>query len=138
MKDGLMVYALDAQKTKTEPVSVAKQAASQRKSSHSGSLTRVPLWASYAYGNAVPPSLHLTQNPLQGKIEATSSTFTTPTTPTTTNKTGLPTTLKTGIESLSGLSMDEVAVHYHSSQPAQVRALAYTQGTDIHLRSGYE
>ncbi len=54
------------------------------------------------------------------------------------NKTGLPDTLKSGIESLSGISMDDARVHYNSSKPAQLHALAYAQGTDIHLRSGQE
>ena len=54
------------------------------------------------------------------------------------NRTGLPDHLKTGIESLSGLSMDPVKVHYNSSQPAQLNALAYAQGTDIHLAPGQE
>lgn len=52
--------------------------------------------------------------------------------------TGLPDGLKTGIESLSGLSMDHVRVHYNSSQPAQLNALAYAQGSDIHLGPGQE
>ncbi len=54
------------------------------------------------------------------------------------NKTGIPDKLKTGIESLSGLSMDNVKVHYNSSKPAQIGALAYAQGTDIHIASGQE
>ena len=54
------------------------------------------------------------------------------------NRTGLPDNLKTGIESLSGLSMDPVKVHYNSAQPAQLNALAYTQGTDIHVAPGQE
>lgn len=49
------------------------------------------------------------------------------------NSEGLPNNLKSGIESLSGLSMDEVKVHYNSSQPAQLNALAYAQGTDIYV-----
>ena len=48
------------------------------------------------------------------------------------NNTGMPDNLKSGIESLSGFSMDDVRVHYNSSKPATVQALAYTQGTDIH------
>ncbi len=51
------------------------------------------------------------------------------------NSTGLSDTLKAGVEHLSGLSMDDISVHYHSSKPAQVQALAYTQGIDIHVRS---
>jgi uncharacterized protein DUF4157 len=54
------------------------------------------------------------------------------------NRTGLPERLKTGIEALSGLSMDDVKVHYGSSKPAQLRALAYTQGADIHVGPGQE
>jgi len=52
--------------------------------------------------------------------------------------TGLPDRLKTGIEALSGIAMDDVKVHYNSSSPAQMRALAYTQGTDIYLAPGQE
>jgi hypothetical protein len=54
------------------------------------------------------------------------------------NNTGLPDNLKSGIESLSGLPMDSVRVHYNSSQPAQLNALAYAQGTDIHVAPGQE
>lgn len=49
------------------------------------------------------------------------------------NKTGLPDNLKAGIENLSGIAMDDVRVHYNSSNPAKLQALAYTQGTDIHV-----
>ena len=54
------------------------------------------------------------------------------------NDTGLPDDLKSGIENLSGHSMDDVKVHYNSSQPAQLNAHAYAQGTDIHIASGQE
>jgi hypothetical protein len=54
------------------------------------------------------------------------------------NHTGLPDNLKAGVEKLSGLSMDDVHVHYNSSKPAQVQALAYTQGVNIHLGPGQE
>ncbi|MCK9200426.1 MAG: DUF4157 domain-containing protein [Gallionella sp.] len=54
------------------------------------------------------------------------------------NNTGLPDNLKNGIETLSGMSMDNVKVHYNSSQPAQLNALAYAQGTDIHVAPGQE
>lgn len=53
-------------------------------------------------------------------------------------KTGLPDHLKTGIENLSGHSMDDVKVHYNSSKPAQLNAHAYAQGTDVHLGPGQE
>ncbi|GLR17007.1 eCIS core domain-containing protein [Portibacter lacus] len=58
--------------------------------------------------------------------------------PFTPNNTGLPTQLKSGIESLSGYSLDDVNVHYNSDKPAQLKAHAYAQGTDIHLASGQE
>lgn len=49
------------------------------------------------------------------------------------NETGMPDNLKVGIESLSRFSMDDVRVHYNSSKPPTFQALAYTQGTDIHV-----
>ncbi|NEQ89037.1 MAG: DUF4157 domain-containing protein [Moorea sp. SIO2I5] len=54
------------------------------------------------------------------------------------NKTGLPDRLKAGIENLSGYSMDDVRVHYNSTKPAQLQALAYAQGTIIHVGPGQE
>ena len=54
------------------------------------------------------------------------------------NNTGLPDDLKTGIENLSGFSMDNVKVHYNSYKPAKLQAFAYTQGTDIHVASRQE
>jgi hypothetical protein len=50
----------------------------------------------------------------------------------------LPDNVKQGVESLSGISMDDVKVHYNSAKPAQLNAHAYAQGTDIHLASGQE
>lgn len=54
------------------------------------------------------------------------------------NNTSMPDYLKNGIEELSGFSMDDVRVHYNSSKPAQLQALAYAQGTDIHIAPGQE
>jgi len=54
------------------------------------------------------------------------------------NNTGLPDNLKAGIENLSGMDMSAVSVHKNSSKPAQLNALAYAQGSDIHLGSGQE
>jgi hypothetical protein len=51
---------------------------------------------------------------------------------------GLPGPLKSGIESLSGIAMADVRVHYNSSKPAQLQAHAYAQGSDIHLAPGQE
>ncbi|WP_445173415.1 DUF4157 domain-containing protein [Microcoleus sp.] len=54
------------------------------------------------------------------------------------NKTGLPDNLKTSIENLSGMAMDDVKVHYNSDKPTQLQAYAYAQGTEIHVASGQE
>lgn len=54
------------------------------------------------------------------------------------NKTGLPDQLKTGLETLSGISLEEVRVHRNDERPAQLQAHAYAQGTDIHLGPGQE
>lgn len=54
------------------------------------------------------------------------------------NKTGLPGNLKAGIENLSGISLDDVKVHYNSDKPEQLNALAYAHGTEIHVGSGQE
>jgi hypothetical protein len=54
------------------------------------------------------------------------------------NRTGLPDGLKAGVESLSGMSLNHVKVHYNSSKPAQMNAAAYAQGSDIHMAPGQE
>ncbi len=88
------------------------------------------------WGNGVPPDLRLSgpavrpekgatqehREPVQRKE----------------NTTGLPDALKEGIEQISHLSLDDVQVKYHSSKPAEVQALAYTQGSEIHVGPGQE
>lgn len=54
------------------------------------------------------------------------------------SNTGLPVNLKSGIENLSGIAMDNVKVHYNSYKPAQLSAHAYAQGTDIHIAPGQD
>jgi hypothetical protein len=54
------------------------------------------------------------------------------------NETGLPDALKSGIESLSSMDISQVRVHRNSDKPAQLNALAYAQGDDIHLAPGQE
>lgn len=51
---------------------------------------------------------------------------------------GLPPALRSGIEGLSGLDLGDVQVHRDSPRPAEVGALAYAQGADIHLGPGQE
>lgn len=109
----------------------------QRCIQQTGDLTRIPLYTQ-AWGNQPPPWLRLPiqrqelqeGEPVQERDEAPTQHRE--------NTTGLPDTLKAGVERLSGLSMDDVQVHYSSPQPAQVQALAYTQGTDIHVAPGQE
>ena len=74
------------------------------------------------------------EEPLQGKFssDATAQREQKP------NNTGMPNNLKSGIENLSGYSMDDVKVHYNSDKPAQLNAHAYAQGTDIHVAPGQE
>ncbi len=54
------------------------------------------------------------------------------------NQTGLPDKLKSGMENLSGFSMDDVKVHRNSDKPAQLNAHAYAQGSNIYLGPGQE
>ena len=54
------------------------------------------------------------------------------------NNTGLPDQLKSGMENISGISLNDVRVHPNSSQPSELSAHAFAQGTDIHLAPGQE
>ena len=54
------------------------------------------------------------------------------------NLTGIPTQMKLDFERWSGLSFDDVRVHYNSDKPAQLQALAYTQGTQVYVGPGQE
>jgi hypothetical protein len=54
------------------------------------------------------------------------------------NRTGLPDRLKDGVEALARRSLDGVRVHYDSARPAQLGALAFAQGREIHLGPGQE
>ncbi len=54
------------------------------------------------------------------------------------NRNSLPQRMQSHIESISGLDMSDVKVHRNSNKPAQLNALAYTQGTDIHIGPGQE
>ncbi len=54
------------------------------------------------------------------------------------NRTGMPDHLKTDLEQLSGMDLSDVRVHNNSSKPAQLNALAYAQGQDVHIGPGQE
>jgi hypothetical protein len=54
------------------------------------------------------------------------------------NRTSLPDNLRAGLERLSGFDLSGIRVHSNSPKPAQLNALAYTQGQDIHIGPGQE
>lgn len=78
------------------------------------------------------------EQPVQGKFAARATAQLEEIATTKPNNTGLPDQLKTGVESLSGMSMDHVKVHYSSDKPSQLNAHAYAQGSDIHVAPGQE
>lgn len=51
---------------------------------------------------------------------------------------GMPGDLTSGFAATTGHDLSNVNVHYNSNAPAQVGALAYAQGNDIHLGPGQE
>ncbi len=52
--------------------------------------------------------------------------------------TGIPAQMKEKFETASGFSFDDVKVNYNSDKPAQLQALAYTQGNEVHIGPGQE
>lgn len=54
------------------------------------------------------------------------------------NETGIPDDLKLKMEQLSGYDLSDVKVYYNSPKPAEVGALAYTEGTNIYIGPGQE
>lgn len=54
------------------------------------------------------------------------------------NLTGIPTQMKLDFERRSGLSFDDVRVHYNSDKPTRIGALAYTQGNQVYIGPGQE
>jgi hypothetical protein len=51
---------------------------------------------------------------------------------------GLPEPLRSNMEAMSGVALDDVHVHRNSDKPAQMQAHAYAQGRDIYLGAGQE
>lgn len=54
------------------------------------------------------------------------------------NLTGIPMQLKERMEQRTGVSFDDVRVHYNSDMPARLGALAYTQGNLVEIGPGQE
>ena len=52
------------------------------------------------------------------------------------NRTGIPDRIKQDFENRSGLSFDDVRVHYNSDKPAKFNAGAFAQGNEIHIAPG--
>lgn len=53
-------------------------------------------------------------------------------------KSDLPDGLRSGVERLSGVSMDGVSLQRNSAAPARIGALAYAQGDAIHIGPGQD
>jgi len=90
------------------------------------------------YGNAVMQSMSSSPNIQMKKSEEENIQLKGEGSQAKENNTGLPHDLKSGVENLSGISMNDVKVHYNSDKPAQMQAHAYAQGTDIHMAPGQE
>lgn len=54
------------------------------------------------------------------------------------NTTGLPDDLKNNLESMFGMSLDQVKVHYNSPKPAKLEAHAYAEFPNIYIAPGQE
>lgn len=54
------------------------------------------------------------------------------------NRTGIPLQLKERMEQNTGVSFDDVRVHYNSDLPAKLDALAYTKGNQVEIGPGQE
>jgi hypothetical protein len=50
----------------------------------------------------------------------------------------LPSNLKASIEHLSGIALDDVKVHYNSTKPTRLQAVAFARGANIYLTPGQE
>jgi hypothetical protein len=50
----------------------------------------------------------------------------------------IPENTKKQFEDASGFSFDDVRAHYNSDKPANLSALAYTQGSQIHIGPGQD
>jgi hypothetical protein len=107
-----------------------------------------PMPAPSARKAAPPPSTRRVQPPHKGpqrgalwhaiQLKAAQDAAAAAAAPRAKSQAGLPVALKAGVEALSGLAMDDVRVHRDSTEPARLGALAYAQGSDIHLGPGQE
>lgn len=54
------------------------------------------------------------------------------------NNTGIPDKMKKNVEAASGLSFDDVRIHYNSPKPKNLNSFAYTKGNDVYIAKGQE
>lgn len=54
------------------------------------------------------------------------------------NHTGIPDRMKASFEKYTGCALDDVTVHYNSPVPSKMSALAFTQGSSVHVGPGQE
>lgn len=137
MHEALSAKQIEADQKQKSPTQ--KTTRTQEPLQRAADASCLPLYTQ-AWGNLPPPWLRLSTSPqasgaqpVQARQEEASALEHVEPLQHKENSTGLPVPLKAGIEVLSGVSMDDVQVHYHSSKPAQLQALAYTQGADIHV-----
>jgi hypothetical protein len=116
---------------------IASSAFSDQRSSTSAQLKQQQMMHA-AHSPNVIQQMTAGEEPIQGEFENEAPTQLQEAPAAQPNNTGLPDNLKSGIENLSGYSMDDVKVHFNSDKPAQLNAHAYAQGTDIHVAPGQE
>lgn len=54
------------------------------------------------------------------------------------SRTGIPPHIQERCEAMTGVSFDDVRIHYGSGKPARLGALAYTQGDHVYIGPGQE
>lgn len=79
------------------------------------------------------PSVGLPNSVLLSLLEKTDTAAVNPP-----NKTGLSDAMKARFERLMGMPLEDVRVHRNSDKPAELDALAYAKGNEIHLGPGQE
>ncbi|GEM_PF-2330226 len=134
-----MEYASQTEGPRTQPASAALRSKSAAMTDRSPGGDRLRGLGQLINGSPAVQRLHAVSDNIQRQdleeeelVQAKSAA------PAQVNNSGLPANLKSGIESLSGLSMDHVQVHRNSSRPAQLNAHAFAQGSDIHLAPGQD
>lgn len=127
MKESVLAHRSRASKQRTDPIA-APVAAEPARAFDSPSVAQEAssvLAHSFAQLEAPAGFEAPSASPLQAKAGGE-------------NQTGMPDRLKGGLESLSGMDLSGVRVHRNSDKPAKVQALAYTQGSSIHVAPGQE